>query len=384
MTPSDVPHTTPKKTEPPASSPSLSMARVVWPVLLSLVVLGVIAYLTFDPRAFREIAGQLNPWFFTLALASVVVRVVTGGWRLSYISRGRLDIHAGIRGQLAWDFFSNVTPSAIGGGPFAAVYIARDCNIRVGEATALMLFSMLLDQLWYAITIPLVIVASFYYEVIPSSLGTVGAAAILLYFVGMLVWVVVFGYATMFRPDLLERFAGWLFRFRWLRRFRHQVEHEMRQLRRRATILRSQPARFYINGLVLTFLTWISRYVLLLFIVWSVISEFDKLLLILRTAAMMLGTVILPTPGGSGGIEGLYALFIGPMLPKAVLAPTLLTWRVLGYYLFIGLGVFLSTHAVQKTMRRRRREARDARERTERRNGVLADMHVPSPAERDE
>ncbi len=340
-----------------AASP-ISLKRIAWPLLLSLGVLGVIGALTFDPRSFGQMAAQMNLWLLAAAVGTLVLRVFSGGWRLSYISRGRVSLTAGVRGQLAWDFFSNVTPSAVGGGPFAAVYMARDSNIRVGEATALMLFAMLLDQLWFAVTIPIVIGASFFFEVIPHELGTVGTAAILLFFVGLLGWVVVFGYATVFRPELLQRFAGWVFRIRWLRRFRGFVDHEMRQLRRRALILRSQPLSFYANGLLLTFVTWLSRYLLLLFVVWSVFDEFDKLLLVLRSAAMMLGTIILPTPGGSGGIEGLYALFIGPMLPKAALAPTLLMWRVLGYYVFIGLGIFLSTHHVQKSMRRKRVEAR--------------------------
>lgn len=335
-------------------------------------MLGIIGGLTFDLESFLDIAAQMNPWFLAAGVGTLVLRVVSGGWRLSYISRGRVGLNAGIRGQLAWDFFSNITPSAIGGGPFAAITIARDCKIRIGDATALMLFAMLLDQLWFALTIPAVIVASFFTEVIPREVGTVGGTAILLYFVGMLAWVLVFGYATMFRPDLLQRFANWVFGVKWLRRFRGRVDYEMRQLGRRARILRSQPPSFYLNGILLTAVTWLSRYLLVLFIVWSVLDEFDKVLLIFRTAAMMLGTIILPTPGGAGGLEGLYVLFIGPMLPKAALAPTLLTWRVLGYYLFIGVGVFLSTHQVQKALRRKRiaQRERDAAPPDASRNGL--------------
>lgn len=342
----------------PAATPSsISFKRVFWPVLLSLVMLGVVAGFTFDPESFAEIVMRMNPWGLAAAVATLVVRVVAGGWRLSYISGGRIGLMAGVRGQLAWDFFSNISPSAVGGGPFAGVYVARDARMRIGEATALMLFAMLLDQLWFALTIPVVVVASFFVDVIPRSLGTIGAAAFLLYFGAMLVWVVGFGYATLYRPDLLERFARWVFRVKWLRRFRVHVEHEMRQLQRRARILRTQPARFYVNGMLLTALTWMSRYMLLFFVVWAVLDAFDGVLLLLRTAALMLGTIVLPTPGGSGGVEGLYALLIGPMLPKAAVAPTLLVWRVLGYYLFIGVGVFLSTHHVGQAIRRRHRAA---------------------------
>jgi hypothetical protein len=357
-----------------ASSSLISPKRIVWPVLLSLAVLGVIGAFTFHPGEFLSIVSGLNAWMLGLALASVFVRVYLGGWRLDYISKGRLGRAGGIRGQLAWDFFSNVTPSAIGGAPFAAVYIAQDKKINVGESTALMLFTMLLDQLWFALTIPLVLAASMVLEVIPASLGNVGLAGFTLYFIGILAWVVLFGYSTFYRPDILQKVTTGIFRIKWLRRFQDRVDVEMTQLRHRARLLRTQPARFYANGMLLTIGTWAARYLLLLFIVWSFLPDFDKLLLLLRTAAMTLGSLVMPTPGGAGGIEGLYALFIGPLIPAAILVPTLLIWRFLGYYLFVGLGIFLSTHHVQKTIRQNRREARAAQ-------GLAAPMSHDQPAE---
>jgi uncharacterized membrane protein YbhN (UPF0104 family) len=81
------------------------------------------------------------------------------------------------------------------------------------------------------------------------------------------------------------------------------------------------------------------------------------MLVVLRTMALTLGSVVLPTPGGAGGLEGLYALFFGPpLIPQALVAPTLLMWRLLGYYIFIALGAFLSMHHVQQTFRRKKKE----------------------------
>ncbi|MEX1056046.1 MAG: lysylphosphatidylglycerol synthase transmembrane domain-containing protein, partial [Rhodothermales bacterium] len=160
-----------------------------------------------------------------------------------------------------------------------------------------------------------------------------------------------------FRPEILQRFTSWIFRLPVLRRFQDRVERGMCDLMTKARVLRSQPVGFYLNGFLLTVGTWACRYLLLLFVVWSFVDDFDKVLLVLRTAAMTLGSLVLPTPGGAGGIEGLYALFIGPLVPAAIVMPTLLIWRFLGYYLFVGMGIFLSTHHVHKTIRRRRLSA---------------------------
>ena len=41
-----------------------------------------------------------------------------------------------------------------------------------------------------------------------------------------------------------------------------------------------------------------------------------------------------------------------PLIPDALVAPTLLTWRLMGYYIFIALGAYLTVHHVHKTIRR--------------------------------
>ena len=261
---------------------------------------------------------------------------------------------AGIRGQLAWDFFSNVTPSAVGGGPVAAFYVARDRGIPFGEATAFMLFAVLLDQLWFVLTVPLMLVSALYLHLFPAAIGVAGMWTLIGYFIGMSVWSALFAYAMLFRPVLLERWADRLFRLRWLRRFHERVVREAGQLRRRAEALSRQPLRFFLIGFLLSVGGWMSRYLLVVLIVWSVYPELDVVLFFTRTVAMMLGSLALPTPGGAGGLEGFYVLFLAPLMPQTLVAPTLLTWRILGYYLFVALGTLLPIYQARKALRRRR------------------------------
>lgn len=327
---------------------SRSWYKILGSTGLSLAVLLGIGYFTFDAQAFWQILGEMRPWPIGVAVLLTGSRIFFGGWRLRFISHGRLNLREGMRGQLAWEFFSNVTPSAIGGGPITALYIARDRGIDVGEVTAFVLFSILLDQFWFVLSIPLVLVASFYVEVIPSSVGSVGLWTFVAIFLGMLTWSLLFAYATLFRPSLLERLAHRIFSFRYLNRFHERVMEEMHTFTQRAESLRAQSPAFYAKGVLLTAGAWMGRYLLIAFIVWSVFPGFDKLLVILRTIALMLSALILPTPGGSGGLEGLYALFIGPLLPDALVAPTLLAWRTLGYYVYIALGAYLFIHEMQQ------------------------------------
>lgn len=328
------------------------MRNITLSVLLSTLVLVGIGYFTFDADAFRDMLSYMRPWFLVAAVVTTAGRIVLGGWRLSLVSQGRLNLWDGTRGQLAWEFFSSVTPSAVGGGPVTAFYIAQDKQITVGEATAFMIFCMLLDQFWFIVSIPLILLSAFFVDLIPASVGDIGLWTFIAYFAGLLAWSSLFAYATLFRPILLQRVADRLFGLRYLRRYKERVMREMETFVQRARFLRSQPVAFYIKGFLITAATWVGRFALVLFIVWSVYGNVDKVLLVLRTAAMTLCGLVLPTPGGSGGLEGLYALFIGPLMPEALVVPTLFTWRLLGYYVFIALGAYLFAQYVQQFIQR--------------------------------
>ena len=296
-----------------------------------------------------EALGQLDPWFLAAAVATVLVRVGAGGRRLDYLSRGHLGLRAGVRGQIAWDFFSYVTPSTVGGGPFASVFISRDRKMPLGEATSIILFAMLLDQVSLALTIPVLLVCALFVDVFPDALGTVGAGALGLFFVGYTMWVLVFAYGTLIRPQVLTGLVGGLLRIRWLRRFKTRALRVLSDLQARSALLRKQPLRFYAQGFGLTLVPWISRYLLAVFVIRSVYSDADGLLIFLRSAALNLGTLALPTPGGAGGVEGLYVLFFGPeVMPSALVAPTLLVWRLLSFYVFILAGLFVTMRTLQR------------------------------------
>jgi hypothetical protein len=371
--------------EEPSAPPRISPVSIVWPILLSLAVLIVIGYFTFDPSHLRDMVRTWNPWLMAAALGTVAARILFGGWRLYFVSHHRISFLAAIRGQLAWDFASNITPSLVGGAPLAAFYISRDSKgskkgqVPVGMVGAWMLFVMILDQIWFALSVPFVLIAAAYMDVIPSSLGTFGFWTSVVYFVGLLVWTVVFAYATLMRPSLLEKIADLIFRIKGLRRFRAHVAHEMEQYQRRAHILRSQPLRFYVMGFLLTIGTWMARYLLLVFLVWSVVPNLDVFLALARTAALTLGSLILPTPGGAGGVEGLYLLFMGPLMPKGMVLPTLIVWRILAYYFFLASGVFITFHTVQKNIRHRRREKRLRRKKTQSGSGTVPQTEEKEP-----
>lgn len=363
---------------PAAPERRLSWKGLLWPVALSLAVLAVIFYVTYEPDAFAEMARTLNPGLLALAFGGVGVQILLGGGRLRYISGRKLDLVHGVRGAISWDFMSAVTPSAVGGAPLAAYFVAKDNRIPVGEATAIMLFSMLMDQIWFAVSIPFILVASAFTDVFPPALGAVGAGTLTAYFIGMMGWAVFFAYATLIRPQILETIATKIVRLKWLRRFEGRVRRELVQLRRQASVLRAQPPRFFVFGFLWSAGVWLARYATLLFVVLSVYPVLESFTFFVRTGAMLLTSMAVPTPGGSGGIEGLYLLFLAPLMPTGLVGPTLLTWRIMEYHFYIAVGSVMTAFALKRRLERRDADQGDRRN-GGRNDGGAKGVEVPSP-----
>jgi len=334
---------------PPTEAPRRRIRKrdLLVPVGLSLAAVGVILWVTYEPGAFTAVRVTFNPWIFLLAIASLAVQIGAGGLRLRHVARGALTVKGGLRAQLTWDFMSAVTPSAMGGAPFAAFFIARENRVPYGQVTALMLFTMLMDQLWFATIIVTLYISAVWLPVFPTGLGAVGIGTIGAYLGGMLIYIAFFAYATLVRPEILEGLANRIVRFKWLRRFEPAVREETRKLRQHATVLRGQPAMFYLKGAALTGLAWLGRYGVVFFVALSFWREFRHLLFWLRTAGLWLAGLAMPTPGGSGGIEALYVLYLAPLLPDGYGGPALLAWRAVAYYGVLVLGLFVAGSAVR-------------------------------------
>ena len=333
--------------ESTTTQPSRTPVRtIILSFVLSTVVLVVVARMTYEPGTYEAVRNSFRPAMLIGVVGIVVLRVVLGGWRLSYASRGHISLVGGVRGQLAWDFFSVVTPSVVGGGPIAALFLARDQRISAGESTAVFLYLMVLDQLFFALTVPLVVLGTLFLPVLPESIGSVGLVTVLVYFCTILLWTGTLAYASILRPELLQRLANKVVRVKMLQRFQTRVQIESEMLSARSRAIRSQGPRYFAACSALTLAVWITKHLLVVLAILCFQDTVDALLVLLKSAALMLGSLIMPTPGGSGGVETLYAVLIGPAVLRPTLVPSLLVWRTLGYYVFLAAGAFLTmSHA---------------------------------------
>ena len=256
---------------------------------------------------------------------------------------------ASFRVMLSWDFTSSVTPSVVGGAPMATYALTKE-GFNFGQSTAIMLYSLLLDQLWFAMAVPILLISGVFFEVVPNNTGFIGHASMTLLYIGLLSYAGLMAYGVLKNPNAIRKVVTWLFKLPFLRKWEDTVAGEVDNLVEYAHELRKKPKSFLFKAFFLSTMSWLCRIALPTIVVLSLLPA-DVILSVLRSLAMNLAFLIMPTPGGSGGVEGLFAIFQGPLIDrKAFIGLAVFAWRVISYYISVGLGMMATTWYINRSM----------------------------------
>ncbi len=307
-----------------------------------------VIWLTYTPGVLTHLKAKRLPGII-IAIVVSFMRLGFSAAKIRYLSEKALDWMASFRVMLSWDFTSSVTPSVVGGAPMATYAMTKE-GFNFGQSTAIMLYSLLLDQLWFAMAVPILLISGIFFEVVPNNTGFVGHASMMVLYVGLLSYAGLMAYGVLKNPNAIRKVVNWLFKLPFLRRWRDKVAGEVDNLVEYAHELRKKPKSFLLKAFFLSTMSWLCRIALPTIVVLSLLPA-DVILSVLRSLAMNLAFLIMPTPGGSGGVEGLFAIFQGPLMDrKAFIGLAVFAWRVISYYISIGLGMMATTWYINRSM----------------------------------
>lgn len=315
---------------------------------LSLTGMAIVVYLTYTPGVLEHLKPKRLPGLF-IALIVSFLRLWFSAAKIRYLSEKKLSWTASLRVMLSWDFTSSVTPSTIGGAPMATYAMTKE-GFRLGQSSAIILYSVLLDQLWFALAVPILVIAGFYFEVVPNNIGMVGQASMLMLYAGLLSYAGLMAYGVLKNPSAITKVLNGLFKLPFLRRWQDKIAEEAKNLEEYSHELRQKPSSFLFKAFFLSTMSWLARVALPTIVVLSLLPA-DVILSILRSLAMNLAFLIMPTPGGSGGVEGLFAIFQGPLMDrKAFIGLAVFAWRIISYYITVGLGMMATTWYINRSV----------------------------------
>ena len=330
-----------------------TLLKAVVPALIGVAVVVWLFVEDFNPEAWHRL--QFNGrTVIALALALLFVAGRDFGltWRFHTITDGALTWQRSLKVDIMCAFTSAITPSAVGGSALAIFYLNRE-GVAVGKATTLTLTTLFLDELFFVVFCPLLVL------VLPmDELFSIGVPDVFLQSVEVVFWVVYAGIviwtAILFtgilaRPEWLERAVVWLFTRRWLRRWEHAARGMMDNMRTTSAWVKRQSRAWWLQVFGATTLSWFSRYFVVNALFWGFVPAASGLLVFGRQFVVWVVLMISPTPGGSGISEWLFTNYYGDLIGDVSVALVIaMIWRILSYYLYLFTGACLAPSYFRK------------------------------------
>ncbi|MCC5904958.1 MAG: flippase-like domain-containing protein [Balneolaceae bacterium] len=310
--------------------------------------MGIVIYLTYTPGVLEHLAPKRMPGL-VLAIFVTFLKVYFSALKIRFLADKVISKMAAMRIALTWDFASAVTPSTIGGAPVATFAMARE-GIQLGKSSAIVLYGVMLDQFWYALAVPILLISGIYFQVLPEEIGLVGNITMILIYAGLLSYGALLAYGLLINPAAIKKTVNFVFRLPFLRKYSHKVSKEAENLESYSIELRKKSFGFVLKAFFLSTMSWLCRIAIPVIVVLSLLPA-NEILLILRSLAMNLAFLVIPTPGGSGGVEGLFAIFLGPLIERSgFIGLAVFVWRIITYYFSIGVGIIAMLWYVNKSV----------------------------------
>ena len=306
-----------------------------------LVVYLAFLILTGEMATFIDALKNVEAGWVLVACLSYVIYFAFG--TLAFVVAVWLDHDSpvGIRDCAAVDasgiFFGNLTPMMAGAVPSQIFRLTRS-GLDVGEAMATQFTRFIMYQVGLCVFGGLMLAARL--EYFAAKFGNLVLINIVVF--GMHVVELTFLLVVSLCPNLVRRVGNWLIRLLakrgWLKDFDHwndlvnvQVQKFSDAFKRACSDLPSMGVTFVITMIELLGLYMIPWFILKAF----GISENFITCLAIGSTIQLVGTAV-PLPGGTGGVEASFALFLGGVLGSKATAGYLV-WRLVT---FIGPTIF--------------------------------------------
>ena len=322
--------------------------RILVPIVLGLGVAGYLFWRNFDLEAFREVNWNSRSYaYVALSLLMMVVRDGAYMLRLRILTDGQLSWRQSFEVIMLWEFASAVTPSIIGGSAVALFIIRRE-GVSMGRTTAIVLVTALLDELFYIMMVPLVMLmvgtqdlftSGGEYVFLNTRFGTQGIFAIGYLFIVVLTTIILYG--VFINPRGTKFLLLSIFKLPFLRRWRPAAAETGNEIIITSREMKGKPVGFWLKAFGSTVFSWTARFLVVNMLIMAFVGYGDQLLIYGRQLIMWVILLISPTPGGSGVAEIVFSGFLGEFIPPGLTPAMGLMWRIISYYPYLFIGAII-------------------------------------------
>lgn len=321
--------------------------RVLIPILLGLGVAGYLIWSDYDPEAVKQIDWRQGAmWWVLASVGMMLLRDVGYIIRLRILSRSLLSWRQCFEIAFLWEFASAISPSAIGGTAVAVVIMAQE-NIRTGLTTAIVLITAFLDELFYIIMVPIMLMIIGRESLFPQDDGSVDYMFSVdnlstFFWMGygiLFAWTIFLAVAILFKPNWTQSFIRAIFRLPYLRRRQERGNKLADDLHLASLEFGKMKFAFWLKAFGATFLSWSARFLMLNCLLMAFSGFEEHFLAYGRQLVMWVIMLVAFTPGASGIAESIFPFFMKEFLPgRAIARIVAIVWRMISYYPYLIIG----------------------------------------------
>lgn len=326
--------------------PPISSKGLVWKILLPVAIgLGVVVWLfksEFNPEVWGSIHFDARVvGYIALAWLFMIGRDFGMTWRFRTLTDYRLKWHQALRVDMLCEFTSCVTPSAVGGSALGMVFLNSE-GIEMGRATTLMFTTLFLDELFFVVSLPVIMLAVPYGELFGFNHDTFTAGLQTVFwgvYAMLFLWTVLLFLGIIAKPHAIHATLNRVFRFKPLRRWAQKVDALGANMEAAGKDLRTRPWRWWLETFGGTALSWSSRYLVVNALFLAFAPNADQLIVFARQFVVWVVLMVSPTPGSAGVSEWLFTTYYGDLINSAGMALVIaLFWRIISYYVYLIVG----------------------------------------------
>lgn len=320
----------------------LRPARMVWPVLIGLGVVGFLFWRSYVPGSLAPLANAKWEWLLATLLV-LWARDLGYIYRIRYIAERELSWRQAFGVIVVWEFASCVLPSAAAGTAAAPVILTKE-GIPLGKSLAYTLVTALLDNLYYVLMVPLVVALAgkaLYPRHLESAFVETLRVLFVVSYVAVSAYAGVLLYALFVNPLSVRRLLVRLTSLRALRRFRRRAYGYGQDMVRASAQLRGAGWRYWWRACLSTVFVWTARYAVIgcLIAAFVPMTAHEFLFIFARNITYKVVLLLAITPGGAGIAEGAFPVFFGNFIGTAAMTSfVVLLYRIVTYYFYLGLG----------------------------------------------
>lgn len=344
--------------QPQASRQSFALWKVLLPVAIGLGVVVLMFLHDAKGENLSEIWKQIH--FTPVTVLCLFLAVVCMGfrdvgltWRFRALTDRKLSWKSAWTADMMCEFTNCITPSAVGGSSLGPVFLNAE-GIEFGRATTLMLTTLFMDELFFVVSCPVIVLFTPASEIFNSG-GADFTHGIKYTFwtVYSLItaWTFLLFLGIIWKPYWIQKVLGKIAGWRWLKKWKNNIIGLGSNMIATSKELQTKPFRFWLEVFCGTALAWTARYFVVnaLFLGFLPNTDPYQWVILARQFVIWVVLMVSPTPGGAGLSEWLFSNYYGDLVTTAGMALILAVfWRLITYYLYLIIGVCVTPSWLKK------------------------------------